>query len=107
MFFGYPHPEKRLWLNLEYMRLNKDKMVSLETTRQWMKFDDASRGPMLRSVHESIIETHAARYDKGWREYKGPSPSDSSYVEGLGNSGYRSSGYSSGGTSADDYSCSQ
>ena len=35
-FFGYSQPEKRLWLNLEYMRLHQNKMVSLETTRQWM-----------------------------------------------------------------------
>ena len=62
---------------------------------------------MMQSVHESIIETHAACYDKGWKEYKGPSPSDPGYVEGVGSSGYKSSGYSSGGTSADDYSCSQ
>ena len=105
MFFSFPQPEKRLWLNLEYMRQHRYKMYSLETTRQWMRFDDASRGPLLRTAHDSVIQTHAARFEGGEKEYRGPSPSDPAYSGGYGSSGYRSSGYSSGGgTSGDEYS---
>ena len=64
MFFRYPIPEKRLWLYLEYIRQNMNKMVDLESTRKWMRFDDDSRGTLLVSVEDWVIGTHAERHDR-------------------------------------------
>ena len=76
LLMTYPHPERILWKHLEFMRVNKNEMVDLETHRRLMTFDADSSVETFSEFPKWQIEAYLFRYGLEQEGYVGVSRSD-------------------------------